>query len=335
MAFLTPDNIRTEYGLTIKEKILPTKLKPNRKLSNGTGKVEHVTIHNTEDIDEAKGTNDAEQYARATHNDNMKGVSVHYFIDETDCWQLLKEDEMGYHAADGANGPGNTTSLAIEIIMDGSGSKADKDAEDRGAKLAAILLHKHGLSIDRLTTHNRWYSKKYCPVYILPHWDSFKKKVEKYLNEINGSAKPTTTTTTTTTTSTIKKGNLVSFKSGAKYYHGGNIPSWVTSQKWYVAEVIGDRAVIDKNESGTSSIMSPVNVKYLTVAKATVVSTPTIKVGSTVKIKQGAKTYTGGNLASFVYTRKYKVKELIGNRAVVTYLGITVAAVNVKDLTLA
>jgi N-acetylmuramoyl-L-alanine amidase len=62
---------------------------------------------------------------------------------------------------------------------------------------------------------------------------------------------------------------------------------------------------------------------------------PSIKVGDTVKLNKGAKTYTGGNLASFVYGRKHKVKELIGNRAVITYLGITVAAVNVKDLTLA
>lgn len=184
MSFLTPDKTRTEYGLIIKEKILPVSLKPNRKLSNGTGNAEYVCVHNTDDIKEAKGTNDAEQYARATHNGNMKGVSVHFFIDESDCWQLLKDDEMGYHATDGKNGKGNTTSIAIEIIMDGSGSKADKDAEERGAKLAAIELHKHGLSIDRLTTHNRFYKKKYCPAYILPHWNDFVKKVEKYLAEI-------------------------------------------------------------------------------------------------------------------------------------------------------
>ena len=63
--------------------------------------------------------------------------------------------------------------------------------------------------------------------------------------------------------------------------------------------------------------------------------TPSIKEGDTVKLNNGAKTYTGGNLASFVYGRKYKVKELKGDRAVITFLGITVAAVNVKDLTLA
>lgn len=137
--------------------------------------------------------------------------------------------------------------------------------------------------------------------------------------------------TTTTTTSTIKKGNLVSIKKGAKYYNGKAVPNWVLNQKWYVAEIVGNRAVINKNEKGTSAINSPINVMYLTVVAK---SAPTIKVGSTVKIKQGAKTYTGGKLANFVYGRKYKVKELKGDRAVVTYLGIVVAAINIKDLTL-
>ena len=189
MAFLTPDSVRTEYGLEIKEKIIPdgSKYKPNRKLRNG--KVEWITIHNTDDINEAAGTNDAEQYARATLNGNMSGVSVHYYIDETDCWQLLREDEIGYHAADGYNGPGNCTSLAIEIIMDGSGSAADVGAEDRGALLAAILLHKHGLGIDKLTTHRNWYPHKYCPAYILPHWNAFAAKVKRYLAELKAPRK--------------------------------------------------------------------------------------------------------------------------------------------------
>lgn len=191
MAFLVPDKIRDDHGLIIKEKLIPdgSRLKPNRKLSGGTGKVQWVTIHNTPDINEMSGTNDAEQYARATYNNAMGGVSVHYYIDETDCWQLLREYEVGYHAADGYSGPGNNKSLAIEIIMDGSGRDYDKAAEDRGAKLAAILLNRHGLGIDRLTTHNRWYGKKYCPAFILPHWSSFQAKVQNYLNEIEAEGK--------------------------------------------------------------------------------------------------------------------------------------------------
>ena len=182
--YLTPDRIRTEYGLTVKEKLLPdgSRLKPDRPLLHGS--VEYITVHNTDRI-KVNGTTQSEQYARATHNGNMGGVSVHYYIDEADCWQLLREDEMGYHAADGNTGPGNGTSLAVEIIMDGSGRDYDKEAEDRGALLAAILLHRHGLGIDRLASHYRWYPKKICPAYILPHWSAFAEKVRAYLHALN------------------------------------------------------------------------------------------------------------------------------------------------------
>lgn len=61
---------------------------------------------------------------------------------------------------------------------------------------------------------------------------------------------------------------------------------------------------------------------------------PTIKVGSTVKVKKGARTYDGDTLASFVYDRKHKVAELSGNRAVISYDGVVVAAVKTSDLTL-
>lgn len=64
-------------------------------------------------------------------------------------------------------------------------------------------------------------------------------------------------------------------------------------------------------------------------------NTSKVEVGSKVILKAGAKTYTGGNLASFVYKRTHIVKEIKNDRAVITYNGTVVAAVNVKDLTLA
>lgn len=56
--------------------------------------------------------------------------------------------------------------------------------------------------------------------------------------------------------------------------------------------------------------------------------------GSIVRVKQGAKTYTGGNLASFVYERDHVVSEVSGDRCVITYGGVVVAAVRMSDLTL-
>ena len=60
-----------------------------------------------------------------------------------------------------------------------------------------------------------------------------------------------------------------------------------------------------------------------------------IKAGSKVRVKSGAKTYDGKSLASFVYTRDHIVKQIGGDRAVITYNGVVVAAVKVSDLTLA
>lgn len=57
-----------------------------------------------------------------------------------------------------------------------------------------------------------------------------------------------------------------------------------------------------------------------------------VTVGCTVRLKSGAKTYTGGGLAGFVYDRDHIVSELKGDRAVITYGGVVVTAVNVKDL---
>lgn len=71
--------------------------------------------------------------------------------------------------------------------------------------------------------------------------------------------------TTTTNTTAIKKGDIVSIKSGATYYNGAHIPSGVMSRQWYVKSVSGDRAVLGKSTDGAyADINSPVNTKYLT-----------------------------------------------------------------------
>lgn len=67
-----------------------------------------------------------------------------------------------------------------------------------------------------------------------------------------------------TSSGSVKVGDLVSIKSGATYYNGVAIPSWVMALKWYVTQVSGDRAVLGKDSSGAYNISSPINTKYLT-----------------------------------------------------------------------
>lgn len=59
-----------------------------------------------------------------------------------------------------------------------------------------------------------------------------------------------------------------------------------------------------------------------------------ISENSTVRLKEGAKDYSGKSLASFVYKRDHKVKTIEGDRVVITYDGVVVAAVHANDLIL-
>lgn len=64
--------------------------------------------------------------------------------------------------------------------------------------------------------------------------------------------------------------------------------------------------------------------------------TPTsngIKANDTVKLRSGATDYYGTRLASFVFTRDHIVKSVSGDKAIITYGGVTVAAVKTSDLT--
>ena len=195
MAFLKPDKIYTLNGVTVKDFLL-TEHKHNNTSFPGkrTQPLLGVTIHNTEKII-VVGTTMSEQYARATVNGNMGQCFVHYYVDETEAWHLLPDDQKGWHAADGANGDGNCRTIAIEIIGN------SPEAEENGAKLAAGLLAKYGLTTENLYTHSHWInvfsgktgtreylntlknSRKNCPVYILPHWADFEARVAAYMPE--------------------------------------------------------------------------------------------------------------------------------------------------------
>lgn len=60
----------------------------------------------------------------------------------------------------------------------------------------------------------------------------------------------------------------------------------------------------------------------------------TIQVGSTVKVKKGAKSYDGVSLEPFLYDRMHDVKTISGERVVIAYNGITIAAVHRDNLIL-
>lgn len=85
------------------------------------------------------------------------------------------------------------------------------------------------------------------------------------------------TKTTTTSKGSIKKGNLVSIKSGTKkWYNGVTIPSWVFNYKWYVVENIKGRVVLGKSSPAGHNIQSPISESNLVGGSGGGSSTTTI-----------------------------------------------------------
>ena len=159
----------TDTGLVISRDFIP----PGRK--NRPGKAnpcKYITIHETGNT--AQG---ADAQAHASYLKSSAAVedrvSWHYTVDGHGIVQHLPDTESAYHAGDGADGPGNGTSIGIEICVNQGGDFAA--AQANAAALVRLLMAEHGISIERVVQHNRWNGKD-CP-YTIRHtagaWEAF------------------------------------------------------------------------------------------------------------------------------------------------------------------
>lgn len=177
------------------------------------------------------------------------------------------------HRAWTSSSPANDyRAVTIEVANDGGAPQwhvSDK-ALAKTIELCVDICKRNGIkklnytgdSKGNLTRHNM-FAATTCPgPYLQSKFEYIASEVNKKL-EVKEEKAETKPTTTNTTTKTIKKGDLVSIVSGAKWYDGGSIDSWVIAKKWYVEEVSGSRVVINKSEDKVNAIMSPIDVKYL------------------------------------------------------------------------
>lgn len=172
---------RTELGATLNltTEFIPEG-RPNRPGSPIN--IQKITIHNTSNT--AKGA-DAKAHSKFvrtkghnTINDRNFWVSWHYTVDDEVVIKQLPISERAFHA----RRAGNDVSIGIEVCMH-EGIDQEK-ANDRTARLAAILCYDLSLDISNVVTHKHWTGKN-CPVLLLKEWDAFIEKVELYLDEIS------------------------------------------------------------------------------------------------------------------------------------------------------
>ena len=130
-----------------------------------------ITVHNT--------ANDASARSEVEYmRNNSNQVSFHVAIDDQEAVQAIAFNRNAWHAGDGM-GPGNTSSISIEICYSKSGGTRFDEAEKNAAEYVAGVLEQYGWGIDKVTTHQHW-SGKYCPHRTLDKgWNRFLKMVEE------------------------------------------------------------------------------------------------------------------------------------------------------------
>ncbi len=165
-------------GYTMHQKLVPPGLNnnPNRNMSA----IKFITIHTTGNTSPTATAKMHADYQFSGSGD--KQASWHYTVDAHDVWQSFEDNRMCWHAGDG-NGPGNSSSIGIEICDNDRGNFVN--ACDNAAKLTAGLISKHGLSVDHIKQHYDW-SGKNCPLEIRAGnwgitWAQFLERVRRYL----------------------------------------------------------------------------------------------------------------------------------------------------------
>lgn len=170
MAYLEPvEAVQrvTDNGIAIQVDYIP---KGRKNRPGGANPDSSITIHETGNF--AKGA-DAAAHASYLKSDSAanKYVSWHYTVDDHAIVQHIPDGENAYHAGD-KYGPGNNTSIGIEICVNPDGDF--EKAKENAASLVRLLLSEHGLDISHVVQHNHWNGKD-CP-YTIRHtgtWDAF------------------------------------------------------------------------------------------------------------------------------------------------------------------
>jgi N-acetylmuramoyl-L-alanine amidase len=161
-------------------------------------KPRYITIHSTQNW-----TAGAERHSLALkrgalrapkrRGGNRIGYLIwHFTVDDTVAIQHLPTSEQGEHAD--FDGPGNRYSIGIEMCEHRGSSRAA--TVERTAKLAAVLMKRHGIPLKNVVPHYHWPRRgasppnKNCPHFLLDNgrpgakWRAFQGRVNYHYRRL-------------------------------------------------------------------------------------------------------------------------------------------------------
>ena len=164
-----------------------------------SGPVEYIVIHYTSNQgDTAK--NNADYFAR-----EKVGASAHYFCDENEIWQSVKDTDTAWHCgAKTYRHPEcrNANSIGVEICMNDKKGNVRQGSIETAAELVRYLMQRYGVPVDRVIRHYD-VTGKYCPGPMVDDpalWTAFQQSLTqteddsvryKYYDDMPDWAKPT------------------------------------------------------------------------------------------------------------------------------------------------
>jgi len=277
---------------------------------------------------------------------NKPGVTkcVHAFVDDKGVYQYLPWDMRGWHAG----GSANDTHIGFEICepKDLSDKEYFEKAWENAIELAVFLCKEFGINPDNILGHYEAYKKGIASNHADPgHWfpkhgksmDDFRAEVKKMLEAPD-------------ILYYVQTGAYKDKSNADRQYHAVKAKGFDAiikkSGDLYRVQV-GAFAVKENAENMARRVKKAGFDVYITTEGGTPVApgpepkpteqkpqTKTIKVGSKVKVKPGAKTYDGKKLADFVYNTIYDVIQVDGERVVIGKGKAVTAAIKAQDLIL-
>lgn len=320
-----------------------TKISPNS--SARTGKISKITIHhmagNLSVESCGKVFETTERQASSNYGVGTDGRIGLYVDESRRAWTSSNRDN-------------DNVAVTIEVANDGGAPDwhvSDK-ALEATISLCVDICQRNGIAKLNFTgdksgnlTMHKYFSNTECPgKYLGGKFPYIAEEVNKRLSVGDKEQ---------VTTNTPKEETSVSGGSGGVVYRvqvgAYTSKSWTEKQlkklnaagidDAYIAVVDGklyrlqvgsfstkpeaEKRLADVQKKGFSGIVTTLGGKVLETG---------IREGSVVMVKGNAPDYNGKTLASFVYERKHMVKSISGDRAVIVYNGIVVAAVHKDNL---
>lgn len=238
-----------------------TRISPNRN-SPRNQPISKITIHHQ------AGVNSVEGFGNIVASP-ARGMSANYAIGNDGRIGLFcPESDRSWCSSNPDN---DHRAITIEVSNsaygDASGWPVSDAAYNSLIKLCVDICKRNGIPKLVFTgdkngslTYHYMFAPTACP----GPW--IKAHTQDICDKVNGQLGLTVPINPPVSTSkSFKVGDLVSIKSGAKYYTGSAIPNWVVSEKWFISSIAGDRAVLGLNESKNRNIQSPINTKDITL----------------------------------------------------------------------